>query len=104
MIFMKGNPDEPRCGFSRQLMEILKPLGVKFQTFDILSDDEVRQGLKTFSKWPTYPQVVELVGFVGPINIAVCFQIYVKGSLVGGLDIVKELQEEGELEDALQGK
>ncbi len=83
MVFMKGNPAEPRCGFSRQLMEILRPLGVKFETFDILGDEEVRQGLKTFSKWPTYPQV------------------YVKGAFIGGLDIIKEMQEEGELKEAL---
>lgn len=57
-----------------------------FETFDILSDDEVRQGLKTFSNWPTYPQV------------------YVKGELVGGLDIIKELKESGELISALQGE
>ncbi len=58
MVFMKGCPDEPRCGFSRQLINILQPLNVKFGTFDILSDDQVRQGLKTFSNWPTYPQVL----------------------------------------------
>ena len=57
MVFMKGSPNEPRCGFSRQLMGILQPIKVKFDTFDILEDEEVRQGLKTFSDWPTYPQV-----------------------------------------------
>ncbi len=58
MVFMKGTPGEPRCGFSRQLMEILRPMEIPFQTFDILTDEEVRQGLKVYSKWPTYPQVV----------------------------------------------
>ena len=85
MIFMKGNPGQPKCGFSRQLIEILKPIDISFETFDILEDEEVRQGLKTFSNWPTFPQ------------------IYVKGDLVGGLDIIKELQEAGELESTLKG-
>ncbi|KAG8227217.1 hypothetical protein J437_LFUL003423 [Ladona fulva] len=86
MIFMKGNRDQPRCGFSRQLMEILKETNLQFDTFDILGDEEVRQGLKTFSQWPTYPQV------------------YVKGQLVGGLDIIKELKESGELMSTLKGE
>ncbi|CAH0394332.1 unnamed protein product [Bemisia tabaci] len=83
MVFMKGNPENPRCGFSRQLMEILKETGVKFETFDILNDNSVREGLKIYSSWPTYPQV------------------YVKGSLIGGLDIIKELKEAGELVSSL---
>ncbi|XP_071441361.1 glutaredoxin-3 [Hetaerina americana] len=86
MVFMKGDRDQPRCGFSRQLMEILKETGLQFDTFDILGDEEVRQGLKTFSQWPTYPQ------------------IYVKGQLVGGLDIIKELKESGELMSSLKGE
>ncbi|XP_046382438.1 glutaredoxin-3 [Ischnura elegans] len=86
MVFMKGDRDQPRCGFSRQLMEILKETGLQFDTFDILGDEEVRQGLKTFSQWPTYPQ------------------IYVKGQLVGGLDIIKELKESGELISSLKGE
>ncbi len=85
MVFMKGNRKDPKCGFSRQLMEILEETGVAFQTFDILQDEEVRQGLKEFSKWPTYPQV------------------YVKGNLVGGLDIIKEIKEAGELVATLNG-
>nr|XP_039265937.1 glutaredoxin-3-like [Styela clava] len=84
MLFMKGEPDAPRCGFSKKIVEILKEIGTKFGHFDILTDDEVRQGLKTFSKWPTYPQ------------------IYVKGELLGGLDIIRDMQEDGELEDALK--
>ncbi|XP_069679287.1 glutaredoxin-3 [Periplaneta americana] len=86
MVFMKGNRNEPRCGFSRQLMAILAETGIKFDTFDILTDEEVRQGLKTFSNWPTYPQV------------------YVKGELIGGLDIIKELKESGELLNTLKGQ
>lgn len=80
MLFMKGSPQEPRCGFSRQIVALLKEHSIQFSSFDILSDDEVRQGLKTYSNWPTYPQ------------------LYVNGELVGGLDIVKELAESGELE------
>jgi Grx4 family monothiol glutaredoxin len=79
MLFMKGAPTAPRCGFSRQVVEILNENQVPFGSFDILSDDDVRQGLKTHSNWPTYPQ------------------LYVNGELVGGLDILKELQEEGPL-------
>jgi len=87
MIFMKGVPENPRCGFSKQLVGILQAEApdVAYGHFDILGDEEVRQGLKTFSNWPTYPQ------------------IYVKGELVGGLDILKELQEAGELKDTLMG-
>ncbi|XP_053744195.1 glutaredoxin 3 [Synchiropus splendidus] len=81
MLFMKGSAQEPRCGFSRQIVGILKENSVQFSSFDILSDEEVRQGLKTFSNWPTYPQ------------------LYVNGELVGGLDIVKELAESGELQN-----
>uniref|UniRef100_A0AAQ5YGC2 Thioredoxin domain-containing protein n=1 Tax=Amphiprion ocellaris TaxID=80972 RepID=A0AAQ5YGC2_AMPOC len=81
MLFMKGAPQEPRCGFSRQIVALLKEHSIQFSSFDILSDEEVRQGLKTYSNWPTYPQ------------------LYVNGELVGGLDIVKELAESGELEN-----
>ena len=86
MIFMKGNREEPRCGFSRTLIGILNETGLSYETFDILSDEEVRQGLKKFSNWPTYPQV------------------YVKGDLVGGLDIIKELQESEDLISTLKGE
>jgi len=70
MLFMKGTPSSPQCGFSRQLVSILRENGVKYGFFNILADDEVRQGLKDFSDWPTFPQ------------------LYAKGELVGGLDIV----------------
>ncbi|XP_048464803.1 glutaredoxin 3 isoform X2 [Rhincodon typus] len=80
MLFMKGTPQEPRCGFSKKIVEILNEHNIHFCSFDILSDEDVRQGLKVYSNWPTYPQ------------------LYVNGELVGGLDIVKELAETGELE------
>ncbi|KAK7485904.1 hypothetical protein BaRGS_00022899 [Batillaria attramentaria] len=83
MLFMKGSPDAPRCGFSKTMIQLLNDTGAKYDTFDILSDEEVRQGLKKFSNWPTYPQ------------------LYVKGELLGGLDIIKEMKENGELQEAL---
>lgn len=70
MLFMKGTPAAPQCGFSRQLVALLREKGVRYGFFNILADDEVRQGLKAFSDWPTYPQ------------------LYLDGNLVGGLDIV----------------
>lgn len=70
MLFMKGTPSSPQCGFSRQLVGILRENSVKYGFFNILADDEVRQGLKEFAEWPTYPQ------------------LWVDGELVGGLDIV----------------
>ncbi|KAK9465151.1 thioredoxin-like protein [Lipomyces arxii] len=73
MLFMKGTPAAPQCGFSRQLVGILRENQVRFGFFDILKDDAVRNGLKTFSDWPTFPQ------------------LYVNGVLQGGLDIVKEI-------------
>lgn len=72
MLFMKGTPSAPQCGFSRQLVAILRENGVRYGFFNILADDEVRQGLKTFAEWPTFPQ------------------LWLGGELVGGLDIVKE--------------
>ena len=79
MIFIKGSPQEPKCGFSRSLTQILQTESVKFSHFDILTDEEVRQGLKSYSDWPTYPQV------------------YVNGNFMGGLDIIKEMQQTGPL-------
>jgi len=72
MLFMKGTPGEPKCGFSRQTVALLREHSVKYGFFNILADDEVRQGLKEFAEWPTYPQ------------------LWINGELVGGLDIVKE--------------
>ncbi|CAI5714371.1 hypothetical protein KXD40_008161 [Peronospora effusa] len=79
MIFIKGTPKQPQCGFSRKLVDILDSEGFKYDYFDILTDDSVRQGLKKHSNWPTFPQ------------------LYVKGELIGGLDIIQQLQEDGEL-------
>ncbi|CEP63291.1 PICOT family protein LALA0_S07e06810g [Lachancea lanzarotensis] len=76
MLFMKGTPSEPKCGFSRQMVGILREYQVRFGFFDILKDDSVRQGLKKFSDWPTFPQ------------------LYISGEFQGGLDIIKESLEE----------
>lgn len=78
MLFMKGTPSMPQCGFSRQLVGLLREKGVRYGFFNILADEEVRQGLKDWSDWPTFPQ------------------LYLKGELVGGLDIVKEELENDE--------
>jgi len=86
MLFMKGNPSEPRCGFSREIIHLLSSHSIQFGHFDILSDNDVRQGLKKYSDWPTYPQ------------------LYSNGELIGGLDIVKELAESGEIADILPKK
>ncbi|XP_034179453.1 glutaredoxin 3 isoform X2 [Osmia lignaria lignaria] len=86
MLFMKGNPANPRCGFSRTIVSILDSCKADYQSFDILQDNDVREGLKKFSNWPTYPQ------------------LYVNGELIGGLDIVKEMSESGELESMLPKK
>ncbi|KFY05126.1 hypothetical protein O988_00237, partial [Pseudogymnoascus sp. VKM F-3808] len=72
MLFMKGTPSAPQCGFSRQLVALLRENSVRYGFFNILADDEVRQGLKEFADWPTFPQ------------------LWVGGELVGGLDIIKE--------------
>ncbi len=83
MLFMKGSPHHPRCGFSRQAIELLTNAKISFCTFDILTDEDVRQGLKTYSDWPTFPQ------------------LYVDGDLLGGLDIMKEMAEEGDLAEQM---
>lgn len=80
---MKGLPSGPKCGFSRKIVDILENEGCSYGSFDILTDEEVRQGLKTYSDWPTYPQ------------------LYVGGELLGGLDIVQEMHEDGSLKEAL---
>jgi Grx4 family monothiol glutaredoxin len=86
MLFMKGIPSSPKCGFSRQIVEILDSYQVSYDAFNILEDEDVRQGLKVYSDWPTYPQ------------------LYVEGDLVGGLDIVREMEESGDLKDLLTGE
>jgi monothiol glutaredoxin len=83
MLFMKGTKSFPACGFSNTVVQILKKEGVPFETFNILSDPDVRQGLKELSSWPTYPQ------------------LYVDGKFVGGCDIVTEMHQNGELTGVL---
>ena len=80
LLFMKGTPVMPQCGFSAAVVHILSELGVKFKAVNVLADAEMRQGIKEFSNWPTIPQ------------------LYVKGEFVGGCDIVKEMFEQGELD------
>ena len=80
LLFMKGTPVMPQCGFSAAVVQILSELGVKFKAVNVLADAEIRQGIKEFSNWPTIPQ------------------LYVKGEFVGGCDIVKEMFEQGELD------
>ncbi|KAG1665189.1 Glutaredoxin-3 [Nymphon striatum] len=86
MLFMKGNPDQPKCGFSRQIVQILNDHNAKFGHFDILTDNEIREGLKKFSEWPTYPQ------------------LYINSDLVGGIDIIKEMVESGEFDSMVPKK
>ena len=78
-LFMKGTPEIPQCGFSLAVSNVLKHLNVKFNGVNVLEDQEIRDGIKTFSNWPTIPQ------------------LYVKGEFVGGCDIVREMQESGDL-------
>src|SRR3954463_4215846 len=84
LLFMKGTPVFPQCGFSAAVVNVLSELGVKFKSVDVLKDAEIRQGIKEFSSWPTIPQ------------------LYVKGEFVGGCDIVKEMFDQGELEGFLK--
>jgi monothiol glutaredoxin len=86
VLFMKGSPVFPQCGFSAAVVQILSQLGVKFKGIDVLSDPEVRQGIKEFSNWPTIPQ------------------LYVKGEFIGGCDIVREMYETGELKEVFEQK
>ena len=86
VLYMKGTPVFPMCGFSAQVVQILSHVGVPFQSYNILEDADLRQGLKEFSNWPTIPQ------------------LYVKGELVGGCDIVREMYETGELGQLLTEK
>ena len=85
-LFMKGTPDAPQCGFSMAVSNILKILEVKFQGVNVLENQNLREGIKTFSDWPTIPQ------------------LYVKKEFVGGCDIVKEMYENGELKKVLEDK
>jgi monothiol glutaredoxin len=84
VLFMKGNAQMPQCGFSANSVAILKALGVSFKTFNILNDPEIRQGLKEYSNWPTFPQ------------------LYVNNQLIGGNDIITEMYQSGELQELLK--
>jgi monothiol glutaredoxin len=84
MVFMKGTKLMPQCGFSNNVVQILNVLGVPFETFDVLSDAEIRQGIKEFSSWPTIPQV------------------YINGEFVGGSDILIELYQKGQLQEVVE--
>ena len=83
-VFMKGSKLMPQCGFSNNVVQILHSMGVSFETFDVLSDMEIRQGIKDFSSWPTIPQV------------------YVNGEFIGGSDILIEMYNAGELKEKLE--
>ncbi|MGL5082414.1 MAG: Grx4 family monothiol glutaredoxin [Microcoleaceae cyanobacterium] len=83
-VFMKGNKLMPMCGFSNNVVQILNSLGIPFETFDILEDEAVRQGVKEYSSWPTIPQV------------------YVNGEFVGGSDVLIEMYQKGELQQMLE--
>jgi len=85
-LFMKGTPESPQCGFSMAVSNVLKHLKVNFKGINVLDDDNLRQGIKDFSDWPTIPQ------------------LYVKGQFIGGCDIVKEMFEKGELNTLLKEK
>ena len=86
ILFMKGTPVFPMCGFSARVVEILNNVGVKFGTVNVLESDEMRKGIKEFTDWPTIPQ------------------LYIKGEFVGGCDIIKEMFEKGELKELLKSK
>ncbi len=86
VLFMKGTPGFPQCGFSGQVVQILDYLGVDYKGIDVLTSMELRQGIKDYSNWPTIPQ------------------LYVKGEFVGGCDIIREMFQAGELQSMLEGK
>ncbi|BAY35162.1 glutaredoxin [Tolypothrix tenuis PCC 7101] len=83
-VFMKGNKLMPQCGFSNNVVQILNTLGVPFETYDVLSDAEIRQGIKEYSNWPTIPQV------------------FIDGEFIGGSDILIELYQKGELQQLVE--
>lgn len=86
VLYMKGTPVFPQCGFSAAVVQVLSNMGVKFKGIDVLTDPSLRQGIKDFSSWPTIPQ------------------LYIKGEFVGGCDIVREMYESGELKELLQSR
>ncbi len=85
-LFMKGTPDSPQCGFSMTVSNVLKHLKINFKGINVLEDENLRQGIKDFSDWPTIPQ------------------LYIDGEFVGGCDIIKEMFEKGELKELLKKK
>ena len=85
-LFMKGTPESPQCGFSMAVSNVLKHLKIDFKGINVLEDENIRQGIKEYSDWPTIPQ------------------LYVKGEFVGGCDIIKEMFEKGELKKFLEEK
>ena len=86
VLYMKGTPVFPMCGFSAGVVQVLGQLDVKYQAYNVLDDMNLREGIKTFSNWPTIPQ------------------LYVKGEFIGGFDIVREMAENGELQETLKEK
>ena len=86
VLFMKGTPDFPMCGFSAATVQVLKNLGIKFNSVNVLDSNDMREGIKKFSDWPTIPQ------------------LYVKNEFIGGCDIVKEMYESGELLELLNSR
>ncbi|MEZ5864072.1 MAG: Grx4 family monothiol glutaredoxin [Geminicoccaceae bacterium] len=86
VLYMKGTPVFPMCGFSAGVVQVLGQLDVKYQAYNVLDDMNLREGIKTFSNWPTIPQ------------------LYVKGEFIGGFDIVREMAESGELQETLKEK
>ncbi len=86
VLFMKGTPDFPQCGFSGQVVQILNYLGIDYKGINVLADDDLRQGIKDYTNWPTVPQ------------------LYVKGEFVGGCDIIREMFQAGELQTLLTEK
>ena len=85
LLFMKGTPDFPQCGFSMRAVQIVNALGVPFETVDVLRDPEIREGIKAFSNWPTIPQ------------------LYVGGQFIGGSDICYEMYQSGDLQKLVEG-
>ena len=86
VLFMKGTPDSPQCGFSSQVVQILNYLGIEFSSVNVLENESIRNGIKEYTKWPTIPQ------------------LYVKNEFIGGADIVREMFEENELKEFLEEK
>ena len=86
MLFMKGDPEAPQCGFSAVVANILKDTGVPFASFNVLADPSIRQGIKEYGNWPTIPQ------------------LYVDGELIGGCDVVRDYYERGEIKAVLTGQ